>query len=490
MNPDLRQLSLGSPAAERDEALVEYFVKSESFRRLRDGERCIVLGNRGSGKSAIFQMIAHEERNKGSIVLALAPEDYSYELLQAALAAENSGSWAKQGAYTAAWKYAIYVAVMRELASSGPRFKRGPNAKIYEYIRDNHSDFETNPIGALLSFLKRLEGFKLGDYEAAVKTKELQRLYKLQEIADLIPLLNSACAERNAVVLVDELDKGWDASEDAIAFVAGLFQAAISIRQLTPNVRIYLSLRKELYDNIPSLYEDAQKVRDLVEEITWDESALFDLMNRRISYSIFTALESGDSQNSWETVFSGTLDYRQSKSFNYMIDRTLYRPREIIQFASDAISVAVNRGQVAPIGYSSISEAELSYSEQRLKDIAAEYRFQYPGLLSIFETFRGMTYNFEREELELHCLRIATGETRISDSALWCQDRDLDDMIEILWRVGFLRAQAVGGLKARRRSGSEFLGSHQISGLNLQGVGRFHVHPMFRSFLAMKENKK
>ena len=163
---------------------------------------------------------------------------------------------------------------------------------------------------------------------------------------------------------------------------SGLFQAAISIRQLTPNVRIYLSLRKELYDNIPSLYEDAQKVRDLVEEITWDESALFDLMNRRISYSISPALGSGDSQNSWETVFSGTLDYRQSKSFNYMIDRTLYRPREIIQFASDAISVAVNRGQSAPIGYSSISEAELSYSEQRLKDIAAEYRFQYPGLLS------------------------------------------------------------------------------------------------------------
>lgn len=490
MSLDLRRLKLGSPAAERDKALVEYFVESESFRRLRGGERCIVLGNRGSGKSAIFQMIAHEERNKGSIVLALAPEDYSYELLQEALAAEKSGSWVKQGAYTAAWKYAIYVAVMRELSSSGPRFKRGPHAKIYEYIRDNHRDFEKNPIGALLSFLKRLEGFKLGDYEAAVKTRELQRLYKLQEIADLLPLLNSACEERKAVVLVDELDKGWDASEDAIAFVAGLFQAAISIRQHTPNVRVYLSLRKELYDNIPSLYEDAQKVRDLVEEITWDEPALSDLMNRRISYSISPGCQPSDSQGAWEAVFTGTLDYRQSKSFNYMIDRTLYRPREIIQFASDAISTAVNRGQGAPIGYLAISEAELSYSEQRLKDIAAEYRFQYPGLLSIFETFRGMTYNFEREDLELHCLRIATGETRISENALWCQGTDHDDMIQILWRVGFLRAQAVGGLKARRRSGSEFLGSHQISGLNLQGVSRFHVHPMFRSFLAMKENKK
>lgn len=66
-------------------------------------------------------------------------------------------------------------------------------------------------------------------------------------------------------------------------------------------------------------------------------------------------------------------------------------------------------------------------------------------------------------------------------------NQEPDFLIEILWRVGFLRAYAVGGLKAFRRSGSSYVGPHQVSYLNLQTVSRFQVHPMFRASLGMKE---
>jgi hypothetical protein len=39
----------------------------------------------------------------------------------------------------------------------------------------------------------------------------------------------------------------------------------VSINSSESNVRVFVSLRKELYDNIPALYEDAQKVRDIIE---------------------------------------------------------------------------------------------------------------------------------------------------------------------------------------------------------------------------------
>jgi hypothetical protein len=65
-----------------------------------------------------------------------------------------------------------------------------------------------------------------------------------------------------------------------------------------------------------------------------------------------------------------------------------------------------------------------------------------------------------------------------------------DYLIDLLWRVGFLRAYAVGGLKALRRSGSSYLGPHQVSTLNLRTISRFQVHPMFRSVLGMKEPKR
>lgn len=256
-------------------------------------------------------------------------------------------------------------------------------------------------------------------------------------------------------------------------------------------MQVLVSLRKELYDNIPSLYEDAQKVRDIIETLEWNEDGLLELIARRIARRL-PELKDLDFENRWQAVFSETLEYRQTKSFNYMIDRTLYRPREIIQFCNDIAELA--RSQLispeVPFGYKQIAEAEYGYSESRLKDICAEYRFQYPGLQSIMETFRGLSYTFQRNELEEHLLRLLVGDLPTDEIAMrWAEDMEPDDLIDVLWSVGFLRAQAVGGIRARRRSGSSYLGSHQISALNLRSLIRFHVHPMFRSFLSMKEAK-
>lgn len=287
---------------------------------------------------------------------------------------------------------------------------------------------------------------------------------------------------------MDELDRGWDASEDAKAFVAGLFQAVVSINELTPSLRVLVSLRMELYDSIPSLYEDAQKYRDVMEVISWDEMSLLQLIGKRIEHTV-PGLRRSSYGECWNSVFAETLDYRQAKSFNYLVDRTLHRPREMILFCTICLEES-RKGQSWPIDYSVISKAELVYSEERTKDIVAEYRFQNPGLLSIFDAFRGRPYTISRSELEALCLSINTGGYGIDKLAKWTIGQDPEYLIEILWRLGFLRAQAVGGVKGLRRSGSSYLGPHQVSNLNLRNIPRFQVHPMFRAFLGLKETKE
>jgi energy-coupling factor transporter ATP-binding protein EcfA2 len=257
MSVFLKDITFGVPAAERDQDLLACFVLSEAYTKLARGQKTIIFGNRGSGKSALFKKFADDESTKGNIVVQLAPEEYSYKLLSQTMRKEAEGAWAKQGAYAAAWKYLILVRSMKEIVNAGKKFKHGPEARIYNYLRDNHAGTETNPIGMLISYLKRMEGVKIGRYEAAVKARELRRLYSLEEIAPLIQDIDTVCSRRRVVVLVDELDKGWDASEDAISFVAGLFQAAISLNSQFKNLKVLLSLRRELYDNIPALYDDA-----------------------------------------------------------------------------------------------------------------------------------------------------------------------------------------------------------------------------------------
>lgn len=488
---NFRTIDFGAPAAERDigHGLSDYFVESDAYSRVANREKFIILGNRGVGKSAIFKILAHRSRKNGIIAIELSPEDYSYEVLSSSLRKECEGAWAKHGAFTAAWKYLLLVIVMKSLNQGKNRFKSGPAGRIYTYLRDHHKDTADTPIGVLLSYLKRIEGFKIGQYEASIKTRELTSLYRLEEIHNLIGDIKELLYKTKVQVFIDELDRGWDASEDAKAFVSGLFQAAITLNELNENLTVFVSLRQELYDSIPALYDDTQKYRDVIEIIRWDEPSLQCLISNRIKHSVKNIPNDITTEAVWNLIFSETLQYRQTKSFNYMIDRTLYRPREIIQFCTTVVERNGKEG-VFPIDYSIVSEAELNYSEDRAKDIASEYKFQFPGILSVFEIFRGRCYTFDREELEFLCLEIASGEYALADAAKsWVANQDPVFIIEALWRIGFLRAQAVGGVKAQRRSGSSYLGPHQISNLNLHNLARFHVHPMFRSFLGMKETK-
>lgn len=202
---DLARLSFGAPAAERDiaQGLAQYFVESDAFGRLEARQKTIVIGNRGTGKSALFKVLADRSRKAGSIVLELNPENYSYEMLCNALKAEGAGSWAKHGAFASAWKYLIYVVVMKELTEQGKRLKTGAAADVYNYLRDNHAGVADSPIAVLISYLKRMEGIKIGSYEAAMKTRELAKLYKLDEIEPLLPKLAELTARRKVLVLVD-----------------------------------------------------------------------------------------------------------------------------------------------------------------------------------------------------------------------------------------------------------------------------------------------
>lgn len=94
----------------------------------------------------------------------------------------------------------------------------------------------------------------------------------------------------------------------------------------------------------------------------------------------------------------------------------------------------------------------------------------------------------DREDLEEHCLTLSTGDVRVdAEASSWIVNADPEALIETLWRVGFLRARAIGGEKGKRRSGSSYLGPHQISSMSLQNIKTFQVHPMFREALALKE---
>lgn len=480
----LQNVSFGKLAAESeiDKGLKEYFIETGAFNRLKEKTKSILLGNRGSGKSAIIKMLAEHYRRNNTIVVELTPEDYSYEMLQKSMVSEKDGAWAKIGAYTAAWKYLIYILAMKNYFEDNKTILKSTSKKIFDYIRDKHKISNKNFWDIFISYINRIEGIKIGTYEAGLKKSELQQLYKLEEINGFLSDLKILSERKPIIFLVDELDKGWDASEDAKAFIGGLFQAAISINQLSENFRVIVSLRKELYDNIPALYEDFQKYNDIFEVIEWDNKSLLKLITKRISHSL-PELNKLTSIEKWRMIFKENINH--TESFEYIVGRTLYRPREIIQFCIEARQRAVEL-RTNKIDTNSIVTSEIRYSEKRSKDIATEYKTQYPYLLDIFEAFRGCSCFIERNELENICTNIILGEikTRHLD---WLTNQSEEFLITVFWQIGFLNIFTNCYIDGKQKEG--YYGCHQIGQSNIGNIQKFMIHPMFRMYLGVIENK-
>lgn len=483
---DIKSLNLGADSAEKDIhiGLTKYFLANQTFEGIKSGKKTILVGNRGAGKSAIFKIAAVQEKDSNSFILELSPDEYSYEILKSTLRSEQEGAWHKQSAYAVAWQFLLYNLIFKEVAKYHKKLKKGSPIKdssttIYRYVRDNLKMEETTPLEIMISYLKRLEGIKIGRYEASMKARQLQSLYKLEEIQGLLPHLDNILKSHKIRIYIDELDKGWDNSEDAQYFIAGLFQAAQKMNATSPNLRVFVSIRQELFENILQIYDDAQKIREDIAEIRWTEEDLLDFISRRIKYS-WPEYKSLSPIDTWQLLFTSVLEYRGTKSYNYILDRTQLRPREMLQFVKSCVD-AVYAGKKI-IEYQDITRAESVYSEQKVRDLASEYRFRYPNLLDIFELFRGKNYSFEKDELDLFLLEIVEGEFDVG-KAEWVKSKEYTELKKILWEIGFLKAWVIGGLKYGRKGGSAYIGIYELSNVILENVNRFQVHPIFRFFL-------
>lgn len=485
LSHDIHLLNLGSDSAERDitVGLSDYFYQNSTYQKFFNSGKTILVGNRGAGKSAVFKYMASVEARRGNLVIELSPEEYSYELLSQYLRSEQEGSWGKQSSYSVAWQYLLFNLIFKKIGEEKRGLLLGAQKNIYTYVQNNLQNQDLNSIGILFSYLKRLENIKLGSYESLTKARELQALYSLEEIKDLLPSLKKVLEKLRIKVFVDELDKGWDNSEDAKYFLAGLFQAAQKLNLISPNLKVYISIRQELFDNIPQIYEDAQKIREDVEIIRWGKAELIELIGLRIAHS-FPELQQFNGVRQWNSIFVSQISsHNNEESVDYIVDRTQLRPRELLQFCKLCIEYYQEGKRIDEC---TIFAAEEVFSEQKIKDLASEYRFKYPNLLDIFEVFRGHHSHLSKEELEYILLATVCGELDVDQAADWVLEMDYLELKKLLWHIGFIKAKVPKQMGNNSRIKGTYLGHYELPTINLENVEHFCIHPAFRSFLSLK----
>ena len=112
----LAGLNLGDPAAENEEAqLEEYFLERGENRQVFDQRANIVVGRKGSGKTAVFVIVRDQLRStRSNVVLDLSPETHQLKRLKD-LVLNCLAAGSKEFLLSGFWEYVLMLEIAQKV---------------------------------------------------------------------------------------------------------------------------------------------------------------------------------------------------------------------------------------------------------------------------------------------------------------------------------------------------------------------------------------
>ncbi len=429
LNP-LQKIDLGDLAAENEiRALDSYFVPTAEYQEVKRGHARLVVGRKGTGKTALFYSLRSTFRPlRNHLVLDLKPEGHQFvKLREAVLATLPPG--VQQHVLTAFWNYLLVVELAHQIAHYEASFAyrdgriRGSFERVVRLLDEEETTEQADFSERLLNLVDRI----------VEKRSEISRLATTSEITNLVhskPIreLNDALAEhlsiqrRDIWLLFDNLDKGWPIqatrAED-ILLLRSLLEATRKLQRQfeSRNIDVYsvVFIRNDIYQHL--VLEPADRGKETPVMLDWDDRELLkDLVARRIAQSSGLDL---DFDGIWATFFAPHV--RGVDSFDYIINRTLMRPREVLRFVRESINTAVNRRHET-VTEDDILEAERTYSADALVDITLEMKDVKPEYGDAPYAFIDSPAVVSRKQVEetLRKAGVTDGDlSRVIDLLLW-----------------------------------------------------------------------
>jgi hypothetical protein len=198
-------------------------------------------------------------------------------------------------------------------------------------------------------------------------------------------------------ILFDQLDLGFDPNNPEYNNrLIGLLLAARDINNLAKengrSLGISIFLRDDIYSNLK--FEDKNKLTiGYSTYIEWDirgNHTLKELMEKRFT----EVLGENDENINWDMVFDEhqLMTGRQTK-YNYIIDRTFLRPRDMIQFCNEIIEQhKANVLATEKIENNDIYAAKDEYSHYFLNELDDEIHKHIPDYEILLEVLKAIGY--------------------------------------------------------------------------------------------------
>jgi hypothetical protein len=409
----LANVNLGDPAAENEETTLEnYFLDREEFRQALDGRANIVVGRKGSGKTAIFFQVRDRlSAARNNIILGLSPEAHQLRKLKdVVLQCLNAGS--KEFLLAAFWEYVLLLEICgKMLDRDRDLHKRDhqifePYQRLLKLYRAETSSVGISFSDRLLRLIDRIavtysmtfgkkQDIDLSDGEV---TKILYQT-TLSELRD--GLVEYARNKGKVFLLFDNIDKAWNANgldNSDVVMIRTLLDAnkklANDFRRAGTDYYSAVFLRNDVYDILLSQTPDRGK--DTIALVDWSQRQLMRPMIRK--RLLFNSTDKTLSvEHLWHNVAVPVMDGEDT--LEYLISHCMMRPRYLLQLINFCKGSAINFGRER-IDQDDIRSGMSAYSSYIAKMISLEIRDVLPDCEDIMYAFIGEPKEMLRSKVE------------------------------------------------------------------------------------------
>ena len=357
------QKLFGHEAAEDEDPqrLREYYFKSKVYTQVvNDLPLRIVVGHKGIGKSALFQVAIAEEIENKRLTILIKPDDIIGM-------GEETDDFLK---LIRDWKTGINEIIAKKALTSFGLLSDNWQSKLKEY-GGIALDF-------LASTLKANESLNLTEPKNAV--------------------LKSFLKDNKISVYIDDLDRGWQGRKHDIQRISALLNAVRDISTENRGILFRVSLRSDVYYLARTSDESTDKIEGSVIWYSWTNHEILVLLIKRIESYFGRSVDENElltKQQSElmnyllpviEERFTGKGHWENAPMYRVLMSLIRKRPRDLVKLLTLAgrKACSTNSDKISTNNLESIFE---EYSQGRLQDTINEYRSE---LSSIEKLLLGM----------------------------------------------------------------------------------------------------
>jgi hypothetical protein len=397
----LRGLSFGEHVAENEsDSLSDYFMETAAFNQALKSRLMLFVGRKGAGKTAnMLQAAAHLQENARNFVVVIKPASYDFSALLALL--NDFPGEIKDYSIEGLWRFLLQSEIARTaIASIEARPSHVPYTEAeLELLRFA----DEAPFDLRGEFAKRFEdaiGFLrasniTGERSVSAGRDLLNEALHAETIRRLRRLLGPVFSGRDRVaVLIDNLDKAWDRRVDlaplsqlllgllgAVGRLSQDFEREDSWRQRI-ELSLVVFLRSDIYAYLQREAREPDKIPTQV--LSWaDRELLLRLIEER-----FLAIRPPGTvpDELWERFFCRNVKGIETRQ--YLLSRSLPRPRDMVYLCNGAVSAAVNSRHDV-VTEDDIIAAEAGYSQFAYEALLVENGITVQQLDRVLLEFAG-----------------------------------------------------------------------------------------------------